>query len=134
MNQRKAVRVRSLLGATIIHSDGAMKIECHVRDISKSGARLSLSPHILLPQQFDLYIAQRRETHPCRLVWFNEGQCGVEFLDQRPEPAPAPAAMPGLDLMARLMQLEAENATLRAEVDRLRRLFQTERPTEARFA
>ncbi len=36
--------------------------------------------------------------------------------------------------MARLMQLEAENATLRAEVDRLRRLFQTERPTEARFA
>lgn len=132
MIQRKAIRVRSLLGATIIHSDGAMKIDCKVRDISTSGARLSLSPHILLPQRFDLFISQRRETHVCRLVWFRDGQCGVEF--QVEEPKQGPTVTPGLDLMARLMQLEAENATLRAEVERLRRLFQTERPMEARFA
>lgn len=132
MIQRKAVRVRSLLGAMIIHSDGAMKIECKVRDISTSGARLSLSPHILLPQRFDLFISQRRETHVCRLAWFRDGQCGVEF--QVEDAKPSPAVTPGLDLMARLMQLEAENSTLRSEVDRLRRLFQTERPAEAHYA
>ena len=116
---RRAIRLRTLLSARI--SFGAIEVDCEVRDISTCGARLALPPGVPLPHHFDLFILQRRQTRKCRLVWFSEGQCGVEFLDQEIAPD-ARESEP--TLFSRMAQLEAELALMRNELREVRRELQ----------
>lgn len=112
---RRAIRLRTLLSARIIH--GVIKIDCEVRDISTCGARLALPAGVPLPHRFDLYIRQRGETHACRLVWFSEGQCGVEFVDPSAAPLPQDAES---NLSNRILSLEAEVVSLRKQLEQVR--------------
>lgn len=116
---RRAVRFRTSLSARIQY--GVVKMDCELQDLSSSGARIALPPDIPLPHRFDLSIPERGETLACRLVWFEAGQCGVEFIDQTVHS----------DLPRRVLALEAEIAALRSELQDIRLELRASPPVPA---
>ena len=115
--QRQGIRKRTFLKGRIIFNKGASSMDCLIRDMSETGARLELSETSTLPEVFDLYIAQKDETVRATLRWRRDGAVGIVFADQR-KPAAAPeAALPDASigvLLRRIAELEAENAALRS--------------------
>jgi hypothetical protein len=113
---RREIRQRTFLKGRIIFNKGASSMDCLVRDMSASGARLSLSETTTLPDSFDLYIPQKEKTYRSTLAWRRADGVGITFLDDV-APAPAPPAAEDasslLALLRRVSELEAENAALR---------------------
>lgn len=140
---RRESRSRTFLKGRIIFNNGSSSMDCLVRDMSMSGARLALSQSAVLPEAFDLYIPQKEKTYRSSLRWRRSDGIGVTFSEgltaaatQKPLPsAPAeteaemdasaeptiasdPAEML-MRLVRRVAELEAENATLRQTVSSL---------------
>jgi hypothetical protein len=119
--KRSAPRTRAFLKGKAIFNNRQSTLDCLVRDISATGARLEVSNAVLLPESFDLYVAQKDTTLRARISWRRDGEIGVEF--EQPH-----AAAPGQpDLPSRVQHLEAELglqrmliAQLRAELDGLK--------------
>ncbi|WP_430911797.1 PilZ domain-containing protein [Methylobacterium sp. sgz302541] len=118
---RIETRQRVFLKGRIVFNNGASSMDCLVRDMSATGARVSLSETTILPEVFDLYIAQKDRTYRCKLAWRREDGVGVTFAEEQARTAPgSPAAgdtgetdaSTGV-LLRRIGELEAENAALR---------------------
>jgi hypothetical protein len=77
-NHRRTTRQRVLKAAHIIFKGGGAAIDCTVRDISATGARLKVVSPIGIPETFDLAI-EGAPTRHCRVVWRKLDQIGVEF-------------------------------------------------------
>ena len=117
---RRETRQRVFLKGRITFNNGASSLDCLVRDLSPTGARLAMSETTTLPEAFDLYIAQKDKTYRATLRWRREDGVGVAFPEAVAAAAPAsvPAESAGTDasvsmLLRRVSELEAENATLR---------------------
>lgn len=118
---RTEIRQRVFLRGRILFNGGASSLDCLVRDISQTGARLALSETTTLPEVFDLYIAHKDKTYRAKLAWRREDGVGVTFVDEQakqPPAAPVVEAVESADasvsvLLRRIGELEAENAALR---------------------
>ena len=85
-DRRHARRFRAWHVAKIVLGPDAM-ISCTVEDISIDGARISLKQGILLPEDFDLYIAAHDlQAHRAHLCWRHGGYAGVSFAPVRKYP------------------------------------------------
>src|SRR5215204_2308276 len=112
---RSSPRQRSLMGAVLSFHNGRSTLDCLVRNISDSGARLSVSPSVSLPQTLELLIPQKGMTREARLVWRSENEVGVAFA----LPPPADEKKPDNEAAAlrrRIPELEREVAQLRGRV------------------
>lgn len=78
-DRRTNSRRRTFLGAQVRHPGGLLLNECIVRDLSKTGARLSFSRPIELPGSFEIEITKTGERHWAQVVWSARGGCGVQF-------------------------------------------------------
>jgi hypothetical protein len=117
-NMRSAERIRSFLRAQIIFNNRMSTIDCIIKNISATGARIALNDTLAVPTEFDLYIPQKSRGHHARLVWRDRDSIGVEFMDAQtavapPTTAPEPLTMTG---EARLRDLEVQNAELKARI------------------
>jgi hypothetical protein len=72
-------RRTALKGARIIYAGGS--VECRLRNISESGARLELAGPQLLPHTFELEITGM-PARTCTLRWVKGSLIGVQFVDQ----------------------------------------------------
>jgi hypothetical protein len=120
---RLSVRERTFLPARIKFGDGALSTQCTVTQLSSVGARLNISASISMPDRFDIEIPQRGVSSRARLVWRKDDQAGIEF--DAPDGASASEAG---GPQARIRELEATNAKLRAQISEL--LIQVKRLTE----
>ncbi len=59
---------------------GKAPIECLVRDLSASGARLEVPDVSQLANNFTLTIVGSWDRHACRLAWRKGNMVGVEYL------------------------------------------------------
>jgi hypothetical protein len=82
--KRRAPRARTL-GHAQIRVDGR-KVNCVVRDLSDTGARLGVSRHAELPSHFVLSFVQRKLHLQARLRWRRGDLVGVSF--EAPAPVP----------------------------------------------
>ena len=65
--------------------DGALVSQCTVRDISMTGARITLDDASAAPEQFVLRLTRSGEIwRKCRTVWRAPSNIGVAFLPNRP--------------------------------------------------
>src|SRR5665213_148279 len=105
-------RVRTILGAQIIFNNKNSTLECQIRNISPTGARLVLSESVTLPEEFDINVPQKGRTYRARLRWRTPEGAGIEFLrdEQRG------GAAIDRDLFERVRELENENELLRKRV------------------
>jgi CheY-like chemotaxis protein len=83
---RMSPRMRSMMGARIVFDRQFAAMDCVVRDISATGARLVLAADDVIPDEFELQIPQRGRCTRARLVWRKATTCGVKFVDSRGEP------------------------------------------------
>lgn len=114
----RAERVRTILGARAVFNNGRSAIDCQIRNLSETGARLSLNEGLSLPGAFDLEIPTRNRTHHVQLRWRTKDAAGVQFVD---DSLKAVAAMG--TAADELVALRNENAALKRRVaDLVRRL------------
>ncbi|MGX7703309.1 PilZ domain-containing protein [Methylobacterium sp. Gmos1] len=114
---RRETRLRTFLKGRIVFNNGNSSMDCLIRDISASGARLMLSQTATLPDGFDLIIPAKDRTHKATLRWRRADSVGVTFAEEVVQPA-APSApdASAATLLARIRELEAENASLRRQL------------------
>jgi hypothetical protein len=77
IEQRAAERVVTSLLGTIVFDDGIST--CLVRDYTTSGARLRISPSMLIPDRFELHLCRTGAEHQVRLCWRSQEEVGVVF-------------------------------------------------------
>lgn len=76
----KRIAQRRLVGyrAHLKLNDSGTPVECVVRDISQTGARLIVTSPSELPDTFSLFLS-KDVARQCRVVWRKEKQVGVNF-------------------------------------------------------
>jgi hypothetical protein len=78
IEKRTAPRHRVLKHGTLAFGGGG-GIDCTVRNISSSGARLDIASPIGLPPTFALVIQADRFMRRCHPVWSSDDRIGVAF-------------------------------------------------------
>ncbi len=106
-DRRREQRWPAYLGGTITYSKRVAVLDCLVRNISPSGARLTIASGVV-PDAFDLHIPQQQVEYRVRMRWRSADAIGVEFAHAQDAAAPIP-----LSLARRVKRLESENAGLR---------------------
>ena len=80
---RTAKRSRSLLGGKVVFNGRRSTLDCTLRDLSESGAKLIFSAHVPIPEEFDLEVPQKGRTHRARIMWRTADSCGVRFIEDQ---------------------------------------------------
>lgn len=78
MQDREHVRARSFLGAKIVLVGGFSVLDCIVKDISESGARLKLQNTVSVPETFRLLFSDGR-SYDATVKWRRIDSIGVKF-------------------------------------------------------
>jgi hypothetical protein len=112
-NQRIAPRLKTLIAARISFNGGCSTLDCMIRNLSETGARLSFAAAVSVPDCFDLIIPQKNVTRRVRVAWQGDKEVGVRFEDAHPVQDGEPD---GGALKRRIRELEAENARLRSRI------------------
>ena len=113
--RRRATRQRSLLRGLAYLGNSPSAMNCVVRDISETGARLQFSGAVTAPDMIDLQIPAKNQTLHCRVSWRAVDEIGVRFVTQAAEPAS------DAELSQRVERLEAEIAQLKHLIKKLQR-------------
>jgi len=79
-NRRIAQRHRVLKGALIVFNAGGSTINCTVRNLSETGARLTVVSFLGIPNQFTLEFNDKTAAYDCEVVWRKETELGVRFV------------------------------------------------------
>jgi hypothetical protein len=79
MERRQQPRARTLKSARILLNHHHSVIDCTVRNLSPTGACLSVASTLGIPERFDVVFDADKSIRTCRLIWHKEKQIGVEF-------------------------------------------------------
>jgi hypothetical protein len=77
--RRNSTRSRVLRGAKIILGTSSV-MDCVVRNVTKSGARLQITNTVELPEDLGLTFDGGRSIRECRVVWRTVSETGVKFV------------------------------------------------------
>jgi hypothetical protein len=110
VESRRADRVRTFLRARIVFNNQNSTIDCTVKNISSTGAKIELSDGLTVPEIFDLVIPQKGRTYRAQIAWRGTESMGVRFV--RDENASKVWETPE----SKVEQLERENRRLRQQV------------------
>lgn len=76
-DRRNSLRRRTLLAGRIIFNRQSSIINCTVRNVSESGARLEVESSIHVPDRFELDISSAGIKMSCRVIWRHGNLIGV---------------------------------------------------------
>ena len=77
--RRPKPRSRVLLSGIIVHGDGAYSFDCSFRNLSETGARVSMGRNLQFPSEFFLINIRDRVAYDCKVVWNKGNEIGVTF-------------------------------------------------------
>ena len=109
VESRRTERVRSFLRARIVFNNQNSTIDCTVKNISETGAKLDVGNALTVPAIFDLEIPQKGRSYRAKIMWRDEQSMGVTFVDER-----APAMVEPSE--TKIERLERENRRLRIQI------------------
>ena len=78
---RQTERIRALLRARIIFNNGNSTVDCTIKNVSSTGAKIELSNTVSVPADFSLEVPQRGRTYRARIVWRDFTAAGVMFIE-----------------------------------------------------
>jgi PilZ domain len=114
--RRRATRQKSFLRGCIYFNNRRSALDCLIRDISQTGARLIFSETVSIPDVVDLHIPQKDQMLRVHVQWRHGEEIGIAFAAAAVTPdQPADG-----DLAQRVTKLEAEIAALKKMVKRLK--------------
>lgn len=82
--RRSVKRHRVFKQGKIIVDGGKTVLDCTVRDLSETGARLRLSGMLVVPSNFDLLVVGSGSSRPVHRVWQRSNELGVAFVTPVP--------------------------------------------------
>jgi hypothetical protein len=91
--RRSGKRWRTVLKARIVFNGRSSVLDCTVRDLSDTGARIYFADVSELPPEFELVIPNRGLRVPSRLMWSRGANHGIEFLEKQRAWTDAPRAV-----------------------------------------
>jgi uncharacterized small protein (DUF1192 family) len=121
--RRGSRRSKSFLRGFVYVSRKRGALACLVRDLSDKGARIIFSDTVTLPDVVELHIPQRDQTLRARVQWRRNDEIGLGFtnVEREPEPgSPAANIQSAAEITQRVAMLEAEIASLRALLKRMK--------------
>ena len=117
--RRNTTRKKSFLRGCIYFNNRRSAVDCLIRDISDTGARVIFSSTVQIPDVVDLYIPQKEQTLRAVVQWRHGEEVGVAFGDAARAPA-TPVSPDATELAERVQKLEAEIVALRKMLKRLK--------------
>ncbi len=84
--RRVAQRMRTLKRAKVIFNGGFSTFDCIVRNLSATGALLTIDEAAHLPKAFEIRVGEDQHARPARLVYRRAMFAGIRFLDIADEP------------------------------------------------
>jgi PilZ domain len=113
--RRSASRQRAFLQGRILFNNRRSSIDCVIRDLSETGARLRFSGAVATPEVVELYIPNKDESLRARVQWRAGNEMGIAFDVPESPPPLAPGAAP-VDWAARIQKLEHDVVSLQRKV------------------
>ncbi|MFO1184791.1 MAG: PilZ domain-containing protein [Bauldia sp.] len=89
-NRRSGQRRRALKGGRIIYGNLSMSMDCTVRNLSPSGARLEFEGGDAVPDEFYLFITGDHVIARVGVAWRRVAAVGVHFLEPLVHPKDHP--------------------------------------------
>ncbi len=77
--RRPRPRKRVLLTGIVAYGEGAFSFDCTIRNLSESGARITVGAIMQLPVNFYLINVRDRVAYDARAAWNKGGEVGVIF-------------------------------------------------------
>jgi hypothetical protein len=77
--RRNEGRRRVLKAAKIVFNSRQSVLDCYVRDVSDSGARLEFKALTVFPDTFELLIGSETTFRKCQVAWRSNNAAGVTF-------------------------------------------------------
>ena len=112
-----AVRQRTFLKGTLYYDNRRASIECVIRDISDSGARLSFDNPVSGPDNVELFIPHKQQTLRARVQRREPNEIGIAFEVER---LSEPRRDSDAELQQRVERMETEIAGLKRLVAKLK--------------
>lgn len=116
--RRRATRQKSLLRGLVYLGNSPSAVNCLVRDVSETGARLKFAGPITVPDMLELHIPTKNQVLRGKVRWREPEEIGIAFLTENAVGGGSPSEA---DLAYRVERLEAEIAQLKQIVRRLSR-------------
>ena len=110
---RQDERVRSFLRARILFNNHNTTVECIVKNISASGAKIDVNNSISIPSEFDLDIPQKGKIYRAKMMWRDTVSIGVSFVEAVAEPA--------AEVDPEIKRLKRENQKLKTQLAMLKK-------------
>jgi hypothetical protein len=114
---KAAIRQRTFLKGTVYYDNRRASIECVIRDISDSGARLTFDHPANIPDNVELFIPNKQQTLRARVQRRGPNEIGIAFEVER---SAEPRRVSDAELQRRVETLEAEIAALKRLVAKLK--------------
>jgi PilZ domain len=87
-NNRIAHRARVLKSAKIVSLNGWSVMDCTVRDLSETGAKLICADPLSVANVFRFLIPSENAIRDARVVWRRNGMLGIEFTSEKTKAPP----------------------------------------------
>jgi hypothetical protein len=78
-----AARARTFLKGVVYFNNRGTSIDCTIRDLSDTGAKIEFSSLVTVPDLIELHIPQKQRTYAARVMRREVYEIGVSFEDQR---------------------------------------------------
>ncbi|MEM7423185.1 MAG: PilZ domain-containing protein [Pseudomonadota bacterium] len=113
---RRATRRKTLKGGKLLFDGGTTSIECTIRNLSDTGAKLETLEPADLPEKFLLVFLDGRE-QAAKRVWQSNNMLGVAFIDESvaDQDEGGPVSVKTM-IVEQIVALEKSLAELRREV------------------
>jgi hypothetical protein len=112
-----AIRQRTFLKGTLYYDNRRASVECVIRDMSDSGARVTFEHPTTVPDNVELFIPHKQQTLRARVRRRGLNEIGIAFeVDRSLEPRRAADA----ELQQRVEVMEAEITALKRVVAKLK--------------
>ena len=76
---RAAPRTRVLFGGKIVHGDGAFSVDCTIRDLSQTGAKITLGQRVAIPSEVWFIDLHSGIAYAAQVVWRRTPYAGLRF-------------------------------------------------------
>ena len=96
--RRTRARQRSFLQGRLYFNNRRSSLDCLVRDISGTGAKLKVSDSVAIPEIVELHIPNKDETYRAKVQWRTGFELGLTFDGDQDAPSIVPGAARQQDL------------------------------------
>jgi hypothetical protein len=110
------LRIRTFLKGIVYYDNRRASIECTIRDLSDTGARVAFTTLVSLPDNVELHIPQKQLTLPAQVRRRDGNEIGVSFQNQRSD---EPRRAVDGDMAERVTKLENEVAAMKRLLKKL---------------